>query len=62
MSILTADYAEIIAERKRRSEIVAKERPVGPKAKSRMREIELLNDTRDLAILDPLGEFGGLQE
>jgi len=62
MSILTADYSEIIAERKRKSEAAAKDCPVGPKAKSRMRDIELLQDTRELAILDPFCEFGSLRE
>ena len=40
MSILTADYSEIIAERKRNAEAIAKDRPVAPSKKSRWRDIE----------------------
>ena len=40
MSILTADYTEIIEERKRNAEAIAKDRPVTPSKKSRWRDIE----------------------
>lgn len=62
MSILTADYSEIIEERKRNAEAVAKDRPVAPSKKSRWREIEALKDSKELADLDPDCEFGHLWE
>lgn len=51
MSILTADYSEIIAERKRNAEAIAKDRPVAPSKKSRWRDIEALQDRMALARL-----------
>ena len=57
MSILTAGYSEIIAERKRNAEAIAKDRPVAPSKNSRWREIETLKDEMAFANLDPDGNL-----
>ena len=57
MSILTADYSEIIEERKRNAEAIAKDRPVAPSKNSRWRDIEALKDEIAFSNLDPDGNL-----
>lgn len=51
MSILTADYSEIIEERKRNAEAIAKDRPVAPSKKSKWRDIENIMFIREMKSL-----------
>ena len=52
MSILTADYAEIINERRLKSEAARKERPTAGFRRLKWREIEDIKDDKEIELLE----------